>query len=172
MFEGSSGRPASPRSAKKPSAPTGRSVSSRGQPRSFSWGTSAPGTAVTATSSTAIPPPEETEPERVAEAARKLGLRYVVVTSVTRDDLEDGGAAHFARTIASLRRQDPARPVEVLIPDFQGSPRAMETVARAFPDVVNHNLEVVQSLFPSVRPGGDYRRSLDLLETMKKNTDS
>lgn len=113
-------------------------------------------------------PPEETEPERVAEAARKLGLRYVVVTSVTRDDLEDGGAAHFARTIASLRRQDPARPVEVLIPDFQGSPRAIETVARAVPDVVNHNLEVVESLFPLLRAGGDYRRSLELLETMKK----
>lgn len=113
-------------------------------------------------------PPDEGEPERIAVAAEKLGLRYVVLTSVTRDDLEDGGARHFARCIEALRRTGTPRSVEVLVPDFRGSRKSFETVAGAEPDVVNHNLEVVASLFGEVRPGGDYRRSLGLLADMKK----
>lgn len=113
-------------------------------------------------------PPDEGEPERVAGAAENLGLRYAVLTSVTRDDLEDGGARHFARCVEALRRTGTPRSVEVLVPDFRGSRESYETVARAEPDVVNHNLEVVESLFGTVRPGGDYRRSLSLLSDMKK----
>lgn len=113
-------------------------------------------------------PLDDGEPKRVAAVAEKLRLRYVVLTSVTRDDLEDGGASHFARCIAALRRRDSSRPVEVLVPDFRGSRQALEVLARAEPDVVNHNLEVVKSLFTAVRPGGDYGRSIGLLEAMKK----
>jgi len=113
-------------------------------------------------------PPDEGEPKRVAAAAERLRLRYVVLTSVTRDDLDDGGASHFARCIEALRRSDSSRPVEVLVPDFRGSQKALEVLARAEPDVVNHNLETVKSLFPDLRPGGDYGRSLALLENMKR----
>ena len=103
------------------------------------------------------------EPRRVAEAARRRGLRHVVVTSVTRDDLEDGGAAQFAAVVAAVREALPGTTVEVLIPDFQGSHAALETVIRAGPAVLNHNVETVPRLYGSVRPGADYRRSLALL---------
>jgi len=107
-------------------------------------------------------PPDPGEPERVAEAAARLGLRHVVVTSVTRDDLPDGGSGQFARTIHAIRRRCEAT-VEVLTPDFQGRPEQIDTVALARPDVFNHNVETVPRLYPEVRPGADYRRSLELL---------
>ncbi len=103
------------------------------------------------------------EPERVADAAAKMGLKYVVVTSVDRDDLEDGGAAIFARTIEALRRQIAGCQVEVLIPDFRGSDEALETVLRAGPDILNHNVETVRRLYPVARRGSRYERSLRLL---------
>ena len=108
--------------------------------------------------------PEPDEPERVAEAASALGLRYVVLTSVTRDDLPDGGAGHFARTIRAVREASPGTRVEALIPDFAGDPAALETVLEAGPDVLNHNLETVEALYPKIRrPRQNYRRSLGVL---------
>ncbi|WP_319406025.1 lipoyl synthase [uncultured Desulfosarcina sp.] len=107
------------------------------------------------------------EPRRVADAADKMNLRYVVVTSVTRDDLEDGGADHFAATIHTLREKIPGVQVEVLIPDFQGEKSALETVLAARPDVLNHNMETVRRLYPTVRPQADYDRSLELLARVK-----
>lgn len=109
-------------------------------------------------------PPDPDEPRRVAQAAAEMKLRYVVVTSVTRDDLSDGGAAQFAATIAALRQAIPGVRVEVLIPDFQGDPAALATVIAAAPDVLNHNLETVPRLYPAVRPQAQYQRSLQLLE--------
>ena len=107
------------------------------------------------------------EPERVADAAAAMGLRHVVVTSVDRDDLGDGGAGMFARTIRLLRERLPQSSIEVLIPDFKGDPQALRTVLDAGPDILNHNIETVPRLFRAVRPGGNYRRSLDLLERAK-----
>ncbi len=109
-------------------------------------------------------PLDPQEPARVAEAAARMGLRYAVVTSVTRDDLPDGGAAHFAATIRELRRLIPGTRVEVLIPDFQGDGSALLTVLAARPDVLNHNIESVPRLYPQVRPQADYLRSLALLK--------
>jgi lipoic acid synthetase len=108
-------------------------------------------------------PPDPDEPERVARATQAMGLQYVVVTSVTRDDLPDGGAEHFARTIRSIRDHCPGVKVEVLVPDLQGSHRALQTVCDAAPDVFNHNVETVPRLYETVRPQADYRRSLDVL---------
>jgi lipoyl synthase len=108
-------------------------------------------------------PPDEGEPERVAMAVEALGLRYVVITSVTRDDIPDGGALHFAKTIRSIRDQMPDARIEVLIPDFQGAEWALKVVMEARPDVINHNIETVPRLYPEVRPQADYRRSLQLL---------
>jgi lipoic acid synthetase len=122
------------------------------------------------------------EPRRVAGAAHKLGLRYVVVTSVTRDDLPDGGAAHFAAVINEIKawpsgqesdenieknREVQTVKVEVLIPDFQGNFNALRTVVSANPDVVNHNIETVASLYETARPEARYQRSLDLLRRVK-----
>jgi lipoic acid synthetase len=103
------------------------------------------------------------EPRRVAEAARRLGLRHVVVTSVTRDDLPDGGAAQFAAAIAALRGRVPEATVEVLVPDLGGDEAALAVVLSARPDVLNHNLETVPRLYSRVRPQASYRRSLELL---------
>jgi lipoic acid synthetase len=103
----------------------------------------------------------------VAEAAQSMGLSYVVVTSVTRDDLPDGGASFFARTIDEIRKRKPDALVEVLIPDFKGSQDALRTVLDAQPDVLNHNLETVPRLCPSVRPEADYGRSLECLRWAK-----
>jgi len=113
-------------------------------------------------------PLDPQEPARVAEAAARMGLRYAVVTSVTRDDLPDGGAAHFAATIRELRRLIPATRVEVLIPDFQGDGSALLTVLAARPDVLNHNIESVPRLYPQVRPQADYLRSLALLQRARE----
>jgi len=108
-------------------------------------------------------PPDPGEPARVAEAAASLGLRHVVVTSVTRDDLPDGGASLFAGTIREVRRRLPGATVEVLVPDFQGSRSALAAVMREGPDVLNHNVETVSRLYPRVRPRAGYRRSLEVL---------
>ncbi len=113
-------------------------------------------------------PIDPDEPRRVAEAAAAMNLRYVVVTSVTRDDAADGGAAHFAATIEALRARIAGVQVEVLIPDFQGIRSALETVMAARPDVLNHNMETVRRLYPEVRPEADYDRSLQLLARVKK----
>ncbi len=108
-------------------------------------------------------PPDPEEPERVAEAAARLGLRHVVITSVTRDDLPDGGAAHFAAAIRAVRRRCPGTSIEVLVPDFGGSIQALKTVLAARPEVLGHNLETVPRLSPLIQPRADYRRSLGLL---------
>ena len=114
------------------------------------------------------PAPDPGEPERIARATAELGLRHVVITSVTRDDLPDGGAAHFAETVRALKKNGTPVIVEVLIPDFQGSLEALETVAHSGPDIINHNLETVPRLYPEVRPQADYRRSLHLLRMVKE----
>jgi lipoic acid synthetase len=108
------------------------------------------------------------EPERVAEAAAGMGLKYVVVTSVDRDDLKDGGATIFAHTIEALRQRIPGCQVEVLIPDFRGSEATLEIVLRARPDVLNHNLETVPRLYPVARRGSRYERSLRLLRRSRE----
>ena len=113
-------------------------------------------------------PPDPDEPDRVAEAVRVMALSYCVITSVTRDDLADGGAAHFAAVIQAVRRHNPQTLIEVLIPDFQGDTAALTTVLAAGPDVLNHNLETVARLYPTVRPEADYRRSLELLAASKR----
>ncbi|HET6184050.1 MAG TPA: lipoyl synthase [Acetobacteraceae bacterium] len=107
------------------------------------------------------------EPARVADAVARLGLRHVVVTSVDRDDLPDGGAAHFAAVIRAIRDAAPGTTIEVLTPDFLRKPGAIETVAAARPDVFNHNLETVPRLYPSIRPGARYYQSLRLLDRVK-----
>ncbi len=108
------------------------------------------------------------EPERVAEAIGRLGLRHVVITSVDRDDLDDGGAGHFARVILAIRAAAPDTTIEVLTPDFLRKGRAFERVVEARPDVFNHNLETVPRLYPSVRPGARYYNSLRLLDQVKR----
>ncbi len=113
-------------------------------------------------------PPDPAEPDRVAAAARQMGLSYVVITSVTRDDLADGGAVFFAKTIEAVHRQIPSARVEVLIPDFQGNAQALQTVLNAHPGVLNHNIETVPRLYPIVRPQARYRRSLQLLSRVQK----
>ena len=108
-------------------------------------------------------PPRPDEPEAVAEAAKRLALRHVVITSVTRDDLPEGGAAHFARTVGTVCRQLPSATIEVLAPDFRGDAGALDCVLDAGCDVFNHNLETVRRLTARVRPQADYDRSLAVL---------
>jgi lipoic acid synthetase len=112
--------------------------------------------------------PDPGEPTAVAAAVRRLGLAHAVVTSVTRDDLPDGGAAHFAATVRAIRAAAPGAHVELLVPDFAGAPGALETVLAAGPDVLAHNLETVPRLYPRVRPGADYGRSLALLRRARE----
>ncbi len=109
-------------------------------------------------------PVDRREPERVAEVVRALDLRHAVITSVNRDELDDGGASMFADTIGAVRRRAPACTVEVLVPDFQGKRTAVETVLAVQPNVFNHNIETVPRLFPVVRPQGNYARSLRVLD--------
>lgn len=111
--------------------------------------------------------PDEKEPHRICEAMRTLGLRYVVITSVTRDDLVDGGASLFAQTVKALHEEGRDIGVEVLIPDFCGSVESLKTVILAGPQVINHNVETVPSLYSEVRPGADYYRSIGLLSFVK-----
>lgn len=113
-------------------------------------------------------PIDDGEPARVAEASYRLGLKHVVVTSVTRDDLSDGGAAHFAQVIYALRERLPKATVEVLVPDFQGSREALEVVLKSKPDVLGHNVETIPRLYSLVRPKADYMRSLNLLKCAKE----
>jgi lipoic acid synthetase len=108
-------------------------------------------------------PLDREEPERIASAVKTLGLNYAVITSVTRDDLPDGGAELFARCIHHLHCEVPGCRVEVLIPDFQGNRDALDVVLESCPDVVNHNMEVVKTLFPALRPRGDYQTSLNII---------
>jgi lipoyl synthase len=118
---------------------------------------------------TGLPDPlDEDEPERVAGAVARLGLKHVVVTSVDRDDLDDGGAGHFARTIAAIRGAAPSTTIEVLTPDFLRKEGALEAVVAAKPDVFNHNLETVPSKYLTVRPGARYFASLRLLQRAKE----
>ncbi len=107
------------------------------------------------------------EPARVAEAVKRLNLRHAVITSVTRDDLPDGGAAFFRETVERIREVHPGCSVEVLIPDFQGNRQALETVFSARPDILNHNLEVVPRLYPRARPQAEFSRSLQVLQWAK-----
>lgn len=111
---------------------------------------------------------DEDEPTRVAEAVARLGLRHVVITSVDRDDLEDGGAHHFARVIHAIRAAAPETTIEILTPDFLRKKNALEVVVEARPDVFNHNLETVPRLYPTIRPGARYYQSLRLLDRVKQ----
>lgn len=111
---------------------------------------------------------DEDEPTRVAEAVARLGLRHVVITSVDRDDLEDGGTHHFARVIHAIRAAAPETTIEILTPDFLRKKNALEVVVEARPDVFNHNLETVPRLYPTIRPGARYYQSLRLLDRVKQ----
>lgn len=115
-------------------------------------------------------PVDEQEISRLAEAVREMKLRYVVITSVTRDDLPDGGALVFADCISELREKIPKLKIEVLIPDFQGNAASLEKVMGAKPDVINHNIEVAKSLFSQIRPQGDYQTSLNLLRRVAETS--
>ncbi|MBD3344325.1 MAG: lipoyl synthase [Chitinivibrionales bacterium] len=103
------------------------------------------------------------EPEKLCTAAKELGLRYVVITSVTRDDLPDGGASHFAKTVGELKQRIPGIGVEVLVPDFKGNTASIDTVVSSGIDVFNHNIETIPRLYPSIRPQANYRQSLNVL---------
>jgi lipoic acid synthetase len=113
-------------------------------------------------------PPDEAEPHHVAQAIKKMGLQYVVITSVTRDDLPDGGASQFAKTIQAIREMDRETKVEVLVPDFKGDWNSLNRVLQEGPDVLNHNMETVRRLYAEVRPQADYERSLNLLKRSKE----
>ena len=113
-------------------------------------------------------PPDPAEPLKLAETAKELGLKYVTVTSPTRDDLADGGAGHYVKVIVALRQEIPGVEIETLIPDFKGEIEPLRAVLAARPDVLNHNIEVVQRLFGQYRPGGDYQKSLELLRKVKE----
>lgn len=108
------------------------------------------------------------EPKDVAESVRKLDLRYVVITSVTRDDLDDGGALFFYDTIKEVKSLNKKCKLEVLIPDFKGNIESLKKIVSAKPDVINHNIEVVQELFPDIRPEGNYKISIKVLKNIKK----
>jgi lipoic acid synthetase len=112
-------------------------------------------------------PPDPDEPERIAEAVAQLGMKYVVITSVTRDDLPDGGAAHFAGVVRAIKKYAPGVAVETLIPDFSGDIEALKSVTNTSPDVISHNMETIASLYHEARPQAVYRRSLDLLGNIK-----
>ena len=111
---------------------------------------------------------DENEPENVAEAAEELKLKYIVITSVTRDDLRDGGAGQFARTIGAIRKKMPLAKIEVLTPDFLGDVNSLRAVLNAGPDVFNHNVETAERLYPVVRPDAEYERSLSVLRHAKE----
>lgn len=110
---------------------------------------------------------DDAEPGHVAEAVKRLGLSHVVITSVTRDDLQDGGAGHFARTICSVRSLNNGTSVEVLIPDFKGHIDDIDKIVQASPVIIGHNVETVPRLYPRIRPEADYNRSLAVLEAVK-----
>jgi lipoic acid synthetase len=111
------------------------------------------------------------EPDNVAVAVSKLGLKHVVITSVDRDDLPDGGSSHYAKVIQKVKQLNPHTTVEVLIPDFKGSLEALKTVVDASPDVINHNIETVKELYKKVRPQGSYEKSLKIIKWVKEIDD-
>jgi lipoyl synthase len=111
---------------------------------------------------------DKSEPARVAEAASRLGLKHIVITSVTRDDLPDGGARHFAETVLAIRNRSEDSTIELLIPDFQGSVGAIGTIIHSKPDIIGHNVETVPSLYKEVRSTASYERSLSVLKTIKE----
>ncbi len=115
-------------------------------------------------------PLNQDEPEKIAQAVKKLNLNYVVITSVTRDDLPDGGANHFAKVINAIKNIDENIKTEVLTPDFKGQKESIDIVINAHPDVFNHNIETVPSLYPKARPQADYQRSLNFLKYIKDNS--
>ena len=122
--------------------------------------------------STARPEPLDfEEPVHIAEAVRDLGLKYAVITSVTRDDLPDGGAEHFAMCIKNTRNLSPDIKIEILTPDFGGKYEALNTIIKSAPDVFNHNIETVKTLFKTARPQGNYDRSIEVLRYVKENSD-
>ena len=116
-------------------------------------------------------PLDEKEPQNLAKAVSELKLKYSVITSVTRDDLPDGGARHFAKTIAAIRKISPDTKIEILTPDFKGDKEALDIIIKAHPDVFNHNIETVEDLFKTARPQGNYQRSLNVLKYIKENSD-
>lgn len=111
------------------------------------------------------------EPKHIAKAVKDLGLKYAVITSVTRDDLPDGGAEHFAKCIEEIRKISPDTKIEILTPDFKGNIESLNTVIKAQPDVFNHNIEAVRGIFKTVRPQGNYDVSLSVLKYIKENSD-
>jgi lipoic acid synthetase len=115
-------------------------------------------------------PLNKEEPGNIAAAVASLRLKFAVITSVTRDDLPDGGADHFAQTIRAIRKLSPDTGIEVLIPDLQGNRTALDKIIDAGPDVINHNIETIERLYPQVRPEADYNRSLDLLSYVASNS--
>ncbi|RQD71041.1 MAG: lipoyl synthase [Tindallia sp. MSAO_Bac2] len=119
-----------------------------------------------------VPVLDQEEPRHVAEAVRELQLKHAVITSVTRDDLSDGGAAHFAKTIKTVRKMNPGTSIEVLIPDLKGDEAALDTILEEKPEILNHNIETVPSLYEKVRPGADFQRSVQLLKRVKEKDTS
>lgn len=111
------------------------------------------------------------EPKHVAEAVKDLGLKYSVITSVTRDDLPDGGAKHFADCIYEIRKISPEVKIEILTPDFKGDKNSLDTIIKSHPDVFNHNIEAVKEIFKTARPQGDYNCSLEVLKYIKDTSD-
>ncbi len=118
------------------------------------------------------PQPLDTdEPKHIAKAVKDLGLKYTVITSVTRDDLEDGGANHFAQCIYEIKNTSPLTKIEILTPDFKNNKKSLDTIIKAHPDVFNHNIETVKEIFKTARPQGSYDNSLSVLKYIKENSD-
>lgn len=115
-------------------------------------------------------PLDKNEPQNIAKAVKELGLKYVVITSVTRDDLPDGGAEHFANCLKEIKMLTPNVQAEILTPDFKGDTNSLDVIIQAAPDVFNHNIEVVKRIFKTARPQGDYKRSLEVLRYIKENS--
>lgn len=118
------------------------------------------------------PQPLDTEePKHIAKAVKDLGLKYTIITSVTRDDLEDGGANHFAQCIYEIKNTSPLTKIEILTPDFKNNKKSLDTIIKAHPDVFNHNIETVKEIFKTARPQGNYDNSLSVLKYIKENSD-
>lgn len=118
-----------------------------------------------------VPEPlNENEPKEVANAIKELGLKYAVITSVTRDDIKDGGAEHFARTIEEIRKISPETKIEILTPDFNGDENSLDIIIKAMPEVFNHNIETTKQIFKKARPKGNYQTSLEVLKYVKNNS--
>lgn len=121
--------------------------------------------------SSGVPEPlNENEPKEVANAIKELGLKYAVITSVTRDDINDGGAEHFARTIEEIRKISPETKIEILTPDFNGDKNSLDIIIKAMPEVFNHNIETTKQIFKKARPKGNYQTSLEVLKYVKDNS--